>query len=118
MRVLLTTLLTAGVALATPTLASAQTPATADVRCLLTMAALASNEEARTQAMAGVYYFAARVVDRNPAFNFGTDLRAEADKLTRSQLQAEVTRCTAILQTVARNLQAAQASMQGFTPRP
>lgn len=104
-------------ALSVPAAAKAQATDAGDVRCLLAMAALASNEQARAAAMQGVYYFAARVTARNPGFNFGTDLRAEAEKVSRAQFQAEMTRCGAIVQSVARNLQSAQASLQGFTPK-
>lgn len=103
--------------LALPGAARAQTANAGDVRCLLTMAALASNEQARTTAMNGVYYFLARVTQQEPNFDFSRSLRVEADKMSVADFRAEGARCGAILQSVVKNLQAAQAALQGFTPR-
>jgi hypothetical protein len=115
---LLPAALLGAVAVATPLGASAQTADLLDVRCVLTMAAAASNPDVQSLALNGVYFFAARVLSQEPDFDFSRRLRVEADRMSLTDFRAETTRCVNVLQGVARNLTRAQSSLRGFQPKP
>ena len=91
--------------------AQAQTGTAGDVRCFLTMAALTQNKANQPQATIGLFYFAGRIKAQAPAFNFGTDLKPIAAKMTKPDLEADVKRCGPMVQSVVQDLQAAQASL-------
>ena len=97
--------------------AQAQAPAPAktglagDVRCMLTMAALSGNKANQPQAGLGIFYFAGRIKAQNPSFDFGTDLKPVAAKMTQQDFQSELTRCGPMVVSVVQGLQAAQASL-------
>ena len=83
----------------------------ADVRCMLTMAALSGNKANQPQAGLGIFYFAGRIKAQTPAFNFATDLKPVAAKMSPADFQAELKRCGPMVVGVMQGLQAAQASM-------
>jgi hypothetical protein len=104
--------------------APAKTGLAGDVRCMLTMAALSNNKANQPQAGLGIFYFAGRIKAQNPAFNFGTDLKPVAAKMTQDDFKNELTRCGPMVVSVVQGLQAAQASFgpppaaAGATPPP
>ena len=83
----------------------------ADVRCMLTMAALSGNKANQPQAGLGIFYFAGRIKAQAPAFNFATDLKPVAAKMGPPDFEAELKRCGPMVVSVMQSLQAAQASM-------
>lgn len=85
--------------------------AAGDVRCMLTMAALSGNKANQPQAGLGIFYFAGRIKAQTPAFNFATDLKPVAAKMSPADFQAELKRCGPMVVSVMQGLQAAQASM-------
>jgi hypothetical protein len=93
--------------------AQAQAGPAGDVRCLLTMAALSGNKANQPQATFGVFYFSGRIKAQAPAFNFGTDLKPVAAKMTPADYQAEVKRCGPMVAAVIEGMQAAQAALGG-----
>ena len=97
--------------------AQAQTsPAVAsDVRCMLTMAAISSNKTNQPQAGLGMFYFAGRIKAQNPTFNFATDLKPVAAKMTPTDFEAELKRCGPMVVSLMQSLPAAQAA---FGPPP
>ena len=97
--------------------AQAQSGVTGDVRCMLTMAALSGNKANQPQAGLGLFYFAGRIKAQNPAFNFATDLKPTAVKMTQPDFEAELKRCGPMVVSVMQGLQAAQASF-GPPPQP
>lgn len=90
---------------------------TGDVRCMLTMAAISNNKANQPQAGLGMFYFAGRIKAQNPAFNFATDLKPVATKMTQPDFEAELKRCGPMVVSVMQGLQAAQASF-GPPPQP
>ncbi len=95
-------------ALAIPTIAAAAQPrapaakaptATAagglagDVRCVLTMVALAQQKDRQEAARMGVYFFAGRINARAPGVDLAATMRAEAAQLDGKALEAEARRC-------------------------
>jgi hypothetical protein len=118
----ITLALSAGMALA-PLSALAAAPArpsgvTADARCLMTMAALTSAQDAtraRT-AQVGVIFFAGRIKAQDPSYDFGTRLKAVATGMTRETLTAEAQRCGPILVDTLRELDNAQKSFPPAKP--
>lgn len=90
-------------ALAIPTIAAAAQPrapaATAagglagDVRCVLTMVALAQQKDRQEAARMGVYFFAGRINARAPGVDLAAAMRAEAARLDGKALEAEARRC-------------------------
>lgn len=95
--------------------AQAQAVPTGDVRCMLTMAALSGNKTNQPQATFGLFYFAGRIKAQSPNFNFATDLKPIATKMSPADFQAETTRCGPMVSAVVQGMQAAQAS---FGPPP
>jgi hypothetical protein len=91
--------------------AQAQAGPASDVRCFLTMAAISGNKANQPQATFGLFYFAGRIKVQAPAFNFGTDLKPTAAKMTKQDLEAEVKRCGPMVQSAVQGLQAAQAAL-------
>lgn len=83
---------------------------TGDVRCMLTMAALSNNKANQPQAGLGMFYFAGRIKSQAPAFNFATELKPVAVKMTPADFEAELKRCGPMVVNVMQGLQAAQAS--------
>ena len=102
--------LIAGAADAQPAKAPTSGPV-ADIRCMLTMAQLSNNKANQPQAGFGLFYFAGRIRAQTPNFNFGTDLKPVAVKMTQADFEAETKRCGAMVVSVFQGLQAAQASM-------
>jgi hypothetical protein len=96
--------------------AQAQPGPAGDVRCFLTMAALTGNKANQPQATFGLFYFAGRIKAQTPAFNFGTDLKPVAAKMTKEDLEADVKRCGPLMQSAVQSLQAAQASLAPPAP--
>ena len=96
--------------------AQAQGGTAGDVRCFLTMAALTGNKANQPQATFGLFYFAGRIKVQAPNFNFGTDLKPVATKMTKQDLEAEVKRCGPMVQNAVQSLQAAQASLAPPAP--
>lgn len=90
---------------------------TGDVRCMLTMAALSNNKSNQPQAGLGIFYFAGRIKAQSPNFNFATELKPVAAKMTPPDFEAELKRCGPMLSSVMQGLQAAQASF-GPPPQP
>ena len=95
--------------------AHAQAVPAGDVRCMLTMAALSANKVNQPQATFGLFYFAGRIKAQSPNFNFATDLKPVAAKMTPADFQAETARCGPMVSAVVQGMQAAQAS---FGPPP
>ena len=119
-----TILMSSFIACAGSAQAQAQAGVTGDVRCMLTMAALSGNKANQPQAGLGIFYFAGRIKAQNPAFNFATDLKPTAVKMTQPDFEAELKRCGPMVVSVMQGLQAAQASLAppppatGATPAP
>jgi len=80
-----TVLMSSFIACAGSAQAQAQSAVTGDVRCMLTMAALSGNKANQPQAGLGLFYFAGRIKAQNPAFNFATDLKPTAVKMTHGR---------------------------------
>ena len=87
-----TVLMSSFIACAGSAQAQAQSGVTGDVRCMLTMAALSGNKANQPQAGLGLFYFAGRIKAQNPAFNFATDLKPTAVKMTQPDFEAELKR--------------------------
>ncbi|MDB5423915.1 MAG: hypothetical protein JWQ29_1331 [Phenylobacterium sp.] len=98
--------------------AQAQPIPTGDIRCMLTMAALSGNKVNQPQATFGLFYFAGRIKAQNPNFNFATDLKPMAAKMSPADFQAETTRCGPMVTAVMQGMQAAQASFGGSPGAP
>ena len=110
-----TVLMSSFIACAGSAQAQASAGVTSDVRCMLTMAAVANNKANQPQAGLGMFFFAGRIKAQNPAFNFATDLKPVATKMTPTDFEAELKRCGPMVVSVMQGLQAAQAS---FGPPP
>jgi hypothetical protein len=107
----LPTALPTALSAATPSAAAAggSSPATADARCLLTMAALTSTQDAKTahSAQVGAIYFAGRVKAQEPGFDFTTRLKPIAAGLNAQTLQSELQRCAPQVETAMTQLDSA-----------
>ena len=112
-----TALMSSFIACAGSAQAQASAGAMGDVRCMLTMAAISGNKTNQPQAGLGMFYFAGRIKAQNPAFNFATDLKPVAAKMTQPDFEAELKRCGPMVVAVMQSLQAAQASF-GPPPQP
>jgi hypothetical protein len=112
-----TALISSFIACAGSAQAQAAAGVTGDVRCMLTMAAISANKANQPQAGLGMFYFAGRIKAQNPAFNFATDLKPVATKMTQPDFEAELKRCGPMVVGVMQSLQAAQASF-GPPPQP
>ncbi|MGH6908915.1 MAG: hypothetical protein ACREE0_13695 [Phenylobacterium sp.] len=106
----ITALMSSFIACAGSAQAQAASGTMGDVRCMLTMAAISSNKTNQPQAGLGMFYFAGRIKAQNPAFNFATDLKPVATKMTPTDFEAELKRCGPMVVSVMQGLQAAQAS--------
>lgn len=124
MRVLQTTLaalLSAGLALpaaAATALKTAPAPATgvsADVRCLLTMAALGQDKQRQQAALIGAYFFIGRISAKAPGLDLPAAVKVEAAKLKGQSLNEEAKRCGPMVEGGMRSL---QASFGGPRPPP
>jgi hypothetical protein len=98
--------------------APAATGVMADVRCLLTMAALASNKERQQAGQVGVYYFAGRINQRAPGFDLSAAVKAQAPLMGPKELQEEFKRCGPIVGASAQAVQAALGSLRPPGPPP
>jgi hypothetical protein len=98
--------------------AAPTTGVTGDVRCLLTMGALASNKANQQAATLGVYFFEGRISARAPTLDLTTALKAEVARMGPADLQTEAKRCAALVQQAAQALQAAQAGFSGPVQAP
>jgi hypothetical protein len=94
------------------------TGVTGDVRCLLTMGALASNKANQQAATLGVYFFEGRITARAPSLDLTAALKTEVARMGPAELQSEAQRCGALVRHAAQSLQAAQASMSGPVSPP
>ena len=106
---------------ARPAAAAAAAPTTGvtgDVRCLLTMGALASNKANQQAATLGVYFFEGRISARSPGLDLTAALKTEAARMGPPELQAEAKRCAALVQQAAQALQSAQANFSGPVAAP
>jgi len=92
--------------------ASLTTGVTGDVRCLLTMGALASNKANAQAATLGVYFFEGRITARAPNLDLTAALKTEAARMTQTDLQSEARRCGSLIQQAMQSLQTAQANFQ------
>lgn len=101
-----------------PAATAPTTGVTGDVRCLLTMGALASNKANQQAATLGVYFFEGRISARSPGLDLTAALKTEAARMGPPELQAEAKRCAAIVQQAAQALQAAQANFSGPVSAP
>jgi hypothetical protein len=118
----LLTLALAALALS-PLAAAAATPAPAaggvndEARCLMTMAAFTSNKDPNTATSAqfGVAYFAGRIKARDPSYNLAARLKTVAAGMNGQNLQADASRCGAMVIEALKELQAAQST---FGPPP
>src|SRR5579862_2834051 len=90
--------------------ASLTTGVTGDVRCLLTMGALASNKANAQAATLGVYFFEGRITARAPNLDLTAALKTEAARMTQTDLQSEARRCGSLIQQAMQSLQTAQAN--------
>jgi hypothetical protein len=90
-----------------PPPAAAVTGPTSDVRCLLTMIALRSQKDQKIagQGALGVFYFLGRVSTRGPSFDLAGTMKAQAATLAPQQLQAELQRCSLMIQGSQQGLQ-------------
>lgn len=94
------------------------TGVTGDVRCLLTMGALASNKANQQAATLGVYFFEGRITARAPTLDLSAALKTEVARMGPADLQSEAQRCGALVRQAAMSLQAAQASISGPVTPP
>jgi hypothetical protein len=94
------------------------TGVTGDVRCLLTMGALASNKANQQAATLGVYFFEGRISARAPSLDLTAALKTEVARMGPADLQSEAQRCGSLVRQAAQSLQAAQASFAGPPPTP
>jgi hypothetical protein len=101
-----------------PGAAAPTTGVTGDVRCLLTMGALASNKANQQAATLGVYFFEGRISARSPGLDLTSALKTEAARMGPPELQSEAKRCVAIVQQAAQALQSAQANFAGPVNAP
>jgi hypothetical protein len=91
---------------------------TGDVRCLLTMGALASNQANQQAATLGVYFFEGRITARAPTLDLTSALKTEVARMGPADLQSEAQRCGSLMRQAAQSLQAAQASFSGPVSTP
>lgn len=91
---------------------------TGDIRCLLTMGALASNKANQQAATLGVYFFEGRISARAPGLDLPAALKAEVARMGSADLQTEAKRCAALVSQAAQALQAAQATFSGPVKMP
>ncbi|MFI4950124.1 MAG: hypothetical protein ACHP7A_03700 [Caulobacterales bacterium] len=96
--------------------AQGSSQATPDVRCLLTMGAIASTPANRGPGTVGVYYFLGRINVRAPGLDVTSALKAERAKLPPSALPAEAKRCEALMQEASETLRTAQAALSSPPP--
>ena len=101
-----------------PAAAAPATGVTGDVRCLLTMGALASNKAKQQAATLGVYFFEGRISARSPGLDLTSALKTEAARMGPAELQSEAKRCAALVQQAAQALQSAQAGFAGPVTAP
>jgi hypothetical protein len=97
---------------------SLTTGVTGDVRCLLTMGALASNKANAQAATLGVYFFEGRITARAPTIDLTAALKTEAARMTQADLQSEARRCGSLIQQAMQSLQTAQANFQAPVTTP
>ena len=97
--------------------APAESGVTADARCLMTMAALSSAQDATAarSGQIGTVFFAGRIKAREPSFDFTTRLKALATTMTGDVLQNELKRCGPQVQAAMGQLDAA---FQALSPAP
>ena len=115
MRALAKTIAVIGlVALALPAAAAAQPKApaakaagglTGDLRCVLTMVALAQQKDRQEAARMGVYFFAGRINARAPGVDLAAAMRTEAAQLNGKALEAEARRCGPMISSGVLNVQ-------------
>jgi hypothetical protein len=103
-------------ALFAPGVAAAQRADISDVRCVITMSGVQGSEQLRVQAMIGAYFFTARVLAAQPGYDFAS-VRAEAEKMSKLDLQRELSRCGAVLVAAGQKLVTVQSALQGVVPK-
>ena len=85
---------------------------TPDVRCLMTMLAVAQSKNGQEPGRLGVYYFAGRIAARAPGYDLATAIKAQAPSLTGPQIETELKRCAALVQGSMQSVQTALASLR------
>jgi len=93
--------------------AAGLSPVTSDVRCLLTMVALANVNKANAQAAEfGVYFFGGRLSVRSPGLDLTAAVKAQAPTLGPPQLQAELKRCGPLVSAAGQGFESAINSLR------
>jgi hypothetical protein len=92
-------------------------PIDADVRCVMSMIAMAAaNKERQVQGQVGAYYYLGRLHMRAPNLDLSAAMKAQAPSLGAQTLQAELTRCAADVQSTAQSLQTALTALRPPAP--
>jgi hypothetical protein len=95
--------------------AAAGASTSGDVRCLLTMLAIANQQRqqhaAQQPGQYGVYFYVGRLSARAPGLDLGQAMRAEVPHLDGKALDAEARRCGPI---IGRAMQGAQAGLMSL----
>ena len=102
-----------GAVLAPLSVAHASVPL--DERCLITMAAMASRPQYAQIGNPGVIFFASRLTEEQPNYDFAARLKVLATRMGPKDLSAEAQRCAPM---VIKTLQALQAAQQTLPRGP
>jgi hypothetical protein len=90
-----------------------------EVRCMLLMSAFAgSSKERQAPGLLGVYFFAGRILQISPQFDFTSGIRSVGRTMTQQIGQAEMPRCAALVRQAQTQLQAAQTALNPPRPAP
>ena len=98
--------------------AAARADVPGDTRCLLVMAAAASQPQSAAAGQTGVIYFTGRIKGQDPGYDLAGHLKTAAHQMTPAILKAEAPRCSAMLEASIKELQAAQQSINPAKPKP
>jgi len=90
----------------------------ADVRCLITMAALGQDKTRQQASVIGAYFFAGRLSARAPGLNLPAAIKAQEAQMNPQQLPAEAQRCGPMVQAAMQGLSAGFAPPAGAQPAP
>jgi hypothetical protein len=88
-----------------PALAQPATPDQADVRCLMVLQFIARDPKQQDQAAKGMFYYLGRLSSRGAVARVEAIMKAEAPKMAAPQAQAELTRCSAELNSRTKEYQ-------------
>jgi hypothetical protein len=89
---------------------------TDDVRCLLSMYALAQNKDRQQAAQSGAYFFLGRINARAPGLDLASAIKAQAPTLAPAQIQDELKRCGPMVSASAQSFQSALNSLRPPAP--